>query len=356
MRNFQLYIVLLVVLWLVVASASTTGAQSPDSVADLAARINHERITRGLVPLASSPVLSKSAQAHAEDVGKTTRYSHTGSDGSTATERIARAGYGNYSWGLRVGENWARYHSIADAMAAWMDSAPHRNNILHPVYREFGVGIAPTSLGGFVYVINFGAQPNVLPIFINNGAAETSSPNITLTLNSEEAMPAGDGANIIGNPTQVLVSNTPDFAGATWRSFATRLSWTLPPGGGKKTVYVKYRDAKGRTTTASDSIVLSVPTTPTLLPTRTATRTLLPTRLATTTMTPMPSETPTEIPTETPTPTFTLTTTITPTLTPAPTPIASGPVALDGWLAPLGLFAVLALGGAMAGIRFLDRR
>ena len=281
------------------ASAPTAQAQSNDQVADIAARVNRERVTRGLAPLALNAKLTAAAQAHAEDVARNGRTNsaqegHFGSDGSTVFDRVARAGYGAYSWGRRLGENWAWYRSAAEAMAMWMDSAPHRANILHPLYREMGIGVAPNSAGGFVYIIDFGSQPNVLPIFINDGASETRSLDVKITLTSEQVAPNGDGDSI-ASPVQVMISNVADFAGAAWQLFAPTINWTLAPNGGTKTAYVKYRDAKGRTATASGSIVFGAAVTPTSTPTR-----VTPTRTSTR-ITPRPSVVATFALTETPT-------------------------------------------------------
>ncbi len=194
---------LLSALLLFLTDAYSANAQSPDAIADLAARINRERVARGLVPFALNAQLTAAAQAHVNDIASTGRYSHTGSDGSTVFDRVARTGYGAYSWGRRLGENWAWYHNAAAAMTMWMQSAPHRANILHTAYREFGIGIAPSLQGGFVYVVDFGAQPNVLPIFIQNGAADTPSTGATIALSNEEVAPNGDGAKTIGRATEV---------------------------------------------------------------------------------------------------------------------------------------------------------
>src|SRR5437867_1824542 len=40
----------------------------------------------------------------------------------------------------------------------------------------------------------------------------------------------------------MLISNTPDFAGAAWEPFATNRVWTLA---GNTTVYVRFRDKAG---------------------------------------------------------------------------------------------------------------
>ncbi len=300
-------------------NALTAHAQYSDAAIDLAARVNRERVTRGLAPLALNAKLTAAAQAHAEDVARNSRTGsaqegHGGSDGSTVFDRVARAGYGAYSWGRRLGENWAWYRSAAEALAMWMESAPHRANILHQLYREMGIGIAPNSAGGFVYIIDFGSQPNVLPIFINDGASETKSLDVKITLTSEQVAPNGDGDNI-GQPVQVMISNAADFAGASWQPFASTIHWTLAPNGGTKTVYVKYRDAKGRAAAASDAIIFGAAA----IATSTATR-ATPTRTATR-VTPRPSVIVTLAPTETPTEILPVTATVaaaemTPTETP----------------------------------------
>ncbi len=236
---------------LIVASAR---AQSPNAINDLATRINRERISRGMIPYALNAKLNSAAQVQANDMARTGKYSHIGSDGSTVFDRVARAGYGAYSWGRRLGENWAWFHDPQTAMQMWMGSAPHRNNILHAVYREFGIGVAAAQNGGFIYVVDFGAEPNVLPVFIQDGASDTTLQKITITLSNEDYASSGDGANTIGKATQVQISSSANFSGAQWQPYTSKFGWTLTPGDGTKTIYVKYRDARGRTVTSSDSI------------------------------------------------------------------------------------------------------
>ncbi|MDE3087837.1 MAG: CAP domain-containing protein [Chloroflexota bacterium] len=327
-------------------------AQSPD-VADLAARVNRERLARGLVPYALNAQLTKSAQAHANDIASNGNYSHIGADGSTVFDRAARAGYGAYSWGRRLGENWAWYQNAATAVAEWMDSPPHRDNILHPLYREIGIGIAP-SRGNTIFVVDFGAQPNALPFFIDAAASATRSANVMLTFSSEDVMPNGDGADTLGHATQVQIANTANFAGARWLPFAREIPWTLSPGGGTRTVYVKYRDAKGRTATASDSILSIAP------PTATFTRTRQPTRTRTATPSDTPTITATETlePTETPSPTETAAAPIDPpTPTASPTPEAApaqNAQSIDPFA--LGAFGAAVMLGILATVKYFVSR
>lgn len=278
-------------------------AQSPSAVADLAARINRERTARGMIPYALSASLNVAAQAHANDISRTGVNSHTGSDGSDVRERVARAGYGAYSWGRRVGENWAWYPDAATAMRMWMNSTPHTKNILHPVYREFGIGIAPGKNGSTIYVVDFGAQPNVLPIFIQTDGRDISPGRVALVLSNETYAASGDGANTIGQATQVEISSSPDFAGAQWQNYAPQFAWTLSSS---KTVYVKFRDARGRTTTSSDSLGTSVvsPIIPTLTPTLKPTVTNTPRPRPSATRSTLPALTVIAEPTDAPAPTL----------------------------------------------------
>ena len=354
-------------------------AQTPTTVAEVATRINRERISRGLVPYAVNAQLNQAAQAHANDIASTGNFSHTGADGSTVFDRVARTGYGTYSWGRRLGENWAWYPSAERAVAEWMDSKPHSDNILHALYREMGIGIA-TNKGNLVIVIDFGSQPNVLPFFINNYDSETRTPNVTLIFSSEDVMPAGENSGTIGTPTQVQISNNSDFAWATWQSFAKQIQWTLTPGDGVKTVYVKYRDARGRTATATDSITLNQsgdsapraaagaapaqvkPGADAAISTPTSTRT--PTRGVTATQTRIilalpssPSLTLTPIPTMTTTPAPTWTRTETATATATMSPVSANmPIEnnADGFL--LGAGGIGLLIGALGTARFLAER
>jgi hypothetical protein len=75
-------------------------------------------------------------------------------------------------------------------------------------------------------------------VAINGGAASTYSGAVNLTLGASDALsPQGQ--------LQMQVSNDSGFSGAVWQPFQASLSWTLLPGLGSHTVYVRYRDAAG---------------------------------------------------------------------------------------------------------------
>lgn len=295
----------------------TRDAPSSDA-AQLLLMIDQARVAVGLAPYAANAALSAAAQAHADDMaGNGVGIGHTGSDGSTPASRIVRAGYPGYSWGPYAGENWAAYQTIQDSMNAWMNDPPHRSNILNSGYREIGVGVSHTHDGAPILVTDFGAQPNVLPVF-SSGTGST----ITLTLSNEDAVPLGDGPSVIGQAIGVDISEDPAFSAMQSFPYARSIEYKSADGKTLSTTYVRFHDAAGRTTvsTASPSPLAFSQASPTATtvppaatssptvrpPTITVTRrphTLIPTALAAVSTTLQPTDEPsaTEAPSPTPT-------------------------------------------------------
>jgi hypothetical protein len=109
-------------------------------------------------PLAMNPMLMNSALRESTDMATHGFQSHTGSDGSTFTQRISDAGY---QW-IGAGENIYAYSE--DALfghiafnADWgVPSLDHRANIMNfestssiPMYREVGVSCVATTATGY---------------------------------------------------------------------------------------------------------------------------------------------------------------------------------------------------------------
>jgi hypothetical protein len=255
---------------------------------------------------------------------------HLGSDGSHEQERIQEAGYAAWARGdgqLTVDENvWSRRGTPEDALDFFLGDQVHRDNLLSDAYREIGIGVATSDDGRSHYVLDFGARPNVLPIFINDGAASTDNREVAIRLTNEQVRPEGEGATFIGEAIEIRISNDPTFEELSWQPWGPLVSWTLPDTAGEHTVYVQFRDAAGRTAAAADGILLDTgtPTTPTPIP---------PTPTAQPTDTPL-SPSPTPAPTATPQPGAT---TAFPTLAPTPTP-ASTSVASSGLVANITPF------------------
>ncbi|RLC85001.1 MAG: hypothetical protein DRI79_12005 [Chloroflexi bacterium] len=322
MRNPLRALIPIVLIAGLILAALPAGAQEPDPVATWLALVNEARLDEGLAPYAASTLLNAGAQRHADDIAANgftdPNNVHLGSDGSTPQQRIAEAGYVAWTWNggeLVVGENvWTGYGSTEDALAFFLEDPPHRENLLSGVYREIGVGVATDADGRNYYVLDFGARPNVLPIFINDGAASADNPEIAIRLTNEEARPEGEGTNFMGLAIEIRISSQPEFDDLPWQPWEPLVPWTLPDMPGEHFVYVQFRDAAGRTAASTDSIFLGegVPITPTPVS---------PSPTAEPTATPIPPS-PTPEPTVTSAPAATSTpepaTTVEPTTTPAP--------------------------------------
>ena len=124
-----------------------TGTTSVE--AQVVALTNQQRRLNGCnVDLVLSAQLTAAAYAHSRDMALNNFFSHTGSDQSTMVSRITDTGY-NYAM---LAENIAAGNSTPQqVVAAWMNSAPHRANILNCGLHELGVG----------YYYQADDQPNV---------------------------------------------------------------------------------------------------------------------------------------------------------------------------------------------------
>ena len=90
-----------------------------------------------------------------------------------------------------------------------------------------------------------GSQPSSVSISINNGAAETSSRDVTLQLSANDA-------------AEMIISNDLSFSDATWQPYATSKSWTLTEGLGAKRVYVNYKTQTGGTSQPISAVITLV--------------------------------------------------------------------------------------------------
>ncbi|WP_240705225.1 CAP domain-containing protein [Pacificoceanicola onchidii] len=98
--------------------------------------LNGLRAENGLGPLQPSEALEKAAMAHAMDLARTGKFSHTGSDGSRPMKRAKRQGYR----GCFVAENIAKgQKTVTEVMGGWARSPGHRKNMLSRKAKEYGL-------------------------------------------------------------------------------------------------------------------------------------------------------------------------------------------------------------------------
>jgi uncharacterized protein YkwD len=122
---------------------------------------NKVRAEEKLPPLKANDKLTLAARDHARDMAEHTHLTHDGSDGSDAGKRLKRKGYvfKQYGENVAVGQE-----TVADVMRTWIESPPHRENILGD-FTEMGGAVAKGSDGQNYWCVDFGRpMPQVDPV------------------------------------------------------------------------------------------------------------------------------------------------------------------------------------------------
>ncbi len=142
-------------IWIIIAAPFAPPVRSDaDAIArELLLRINRARALprrcgsrtfAAAAPLQASPLLRLAAEAHAQDMLSHDYFAHEGHDGSTPAQRVTATGY-HYQI---VGENIASGpQTAADAVAGWLASPAHCENIMDPRFRESGIAYAASGSG-----------------------------------------------------------------------------------------------------------------------------------------------------------------------------------------------------------------
>jgi uncharacterized protein YkwD len=133
--------------------ASCSYSTSSSYQTEIANLINSARSQAGLPALNVSPQLTAAALGHSIDQACHGLTSHSGSDGSSPSQRIAAAGYSaSFASEIIYSSGYPQ-----TAFDWWMGDQIHRNEILNPNVTEMGVGYAyvpGTSAGGY-YTVDF---------------------------------------------------------------------------------------------------------------------------------------------------------------------------------------------------------
>ena len=107
---------------------------------------NIEREKNGVETLAVDRDLEQAATGHSEEMAKMNYFSHTSPvpGRQTPGERIGLTGINPRA----TGENIAKFGAYPldtlaqNAVIGWMNSPPHRKNLLSPTFTHIGVGVA----------------------------------------------------------------------------------------------------------------------------------------------------------------------------------------------------------------------
>ena len=128
--------------------------------------LNAERTAHGLAPLAEQNELTQASAAFSALMVGEHFFAHVSPDGRTLTDRLETSGYLSHPGGWTVGENiaWGESYlaSPARIVQAWMDSPPHRENVLSGDFDEIGLGIVAgvpfSTNAGATYTTDFGRR------------------------------------------------------------------------------------------------------------------------------------------------------------------------------------------------------
>ncbi|WP_371226844.1 CAP domain-containing protein [Roseovarius sp. 2305UL8-3] len=119
---------------------SQTAGTAPAANSSDGALLNAVRAENGRSALRPNAALNRAASVHARDMGTNNFIGHTGSDGSKMRERARRQGYS----ACHIAENVALGQGSASAvMNQWMNSPPHRRNILNGKSQDYGLARGP---------------------------------------------------------------------------------------------------------------------------------------------------------------------------------------------------------------------
>jgi hypothetical protein len=137
----------------------------------------------------TNPDLTATARAYAAYLAKNNAFSHT-ADNRDVGDRAASSGY---QW-CSIGENLAmnldsrgfETRALAQqTVEGWINSPPHKENLLGPYYTEIGVGVvqAPDKNPKFITVQVFGRPQSAKYTF---QIANTSGAPVTYTFGGEQ--------------------------------------------------------------------------------------------------------------------------------------------------------------------------
>ena len=143
--------VLLCLLTVPVANAASSRARVATVSAlntQVLREVNRVRAQHGLNPLARSSSLARAAATHSLSMATDGYFAHESANGSAFWQRIKLyySANGHSYWA--VGENlvWASPNLTAkQAVKMWMNSPPHRANLLSTKWREIGLSAVSSS-------------------------------------------------------------------------------------------------------------------------------------------------------------------------------------------------------------------
>jgi uncharacterized protein YkwD len=128
-------------------AASEAAAAVTDQVRAVTCLVNWARAQEGRARLVRRPALQRAAALKGERVASCGELSHTPC-GTPATAAVNASGYRYAAFGENLYVGTADRISPRDVVTAWLQSPPHRANLLSPAFRHLGT--APVRANGLL--------------------------------------------------------------------------------------------------------------------------------------------------------------------------------------------------------------
>jgi Ser/Thr protein kinase RdoA (MazF antagonist) len=142
-------------------SQAASRSQVDDSAIQIMTLINAYRAENDLYPYACSSSLIGTAQAHTDYQASINDSTHTGSGGTTSSQRVGASGYGGDN-AIQVNEMiyFGQFATPEKAVEWWKDSPIHDAIMLSEEYHEIGVGVAESDTHIY-YTVNVASITDV---------------------------------------------------------------------------------------------------------------------------------------------------------------------------------------------------
>jgi len=122
-----------------VPAQSNTEPEVAKALAELHELVNERRIAAGCPPLRWHEATAAVAEAHSADMARRDYFDHLTPEGTDLVERLLAGGV---TWRGAIAENLAlTVRGPETVIELWMDSPPHRENLLDCSFTHHGLGL-----------------------------------------------------------------------------------------------------------------------------------------------------------------------------------------------------------------------
>ena len=234
------------------ANAQDTGMSEMTLADEFYVELNNGLITEGALPLGRSAELDQVAQVIADELGESGTYS------SVPPVLADEFGYPRWSDNSQrvISEPYQFIGTETPFEVATFLKSSIATVIKRDFFREVGIATGeyvavPGGTIQNVYVAVVGAQPNVLPLIIGDGASMVYTADVELYIHGETSLAYETDDETLQRILNVRFADTQsDLADADWLNFdenSYAVPWTLSGEFGAKEIWAEVQDEKGLT-------------------------------------------------------------------------------------------------------------